>query len=55
MASLPWLTLHECRLRIMEQAPNNEKIAARVKRSLGKTEEFQAKNLERVKKREEGK
>ena len=37
----------ECRLRLMEQAPNNEKIAARVKRSLGKTGEFLAKNVER--------
>ena len=35
----------ECRLRIMEQAPNSEKIAARVKRSLGKDQEFHAKNL----------
>ena len=37
----------ECRLRIMEQAPNSEKIAARVKRSFGKDQEFHAKNLEK--------
>ena len=46
----------ECRLRIMEQAPNSEKIAARVKRSLGRDHEFHAKNLERSeeKKKREG-
>ena len=37
----------ECRLRLMEQAPNNEKIAARVKRSLASTGEFLAKEVER--------
>ena len=37
----------ECRLKIMEQAPNNDKIAARVKRAMGKDREFHSKNLER--------
>ena len=38
---------HECRLRIMEQAPNNDKIEARVRRTMGKDQEFHARNLER--------
>ena len=37
---------HECRLKIMEQAPNSAKIAASVKRTLSKDQEFHAKNLE---------
>lgn len=36
----------ECRLRVMQQAPNSPKIAARVKRTVDKDHEFHAKNLE---------
>ena len=34
-------------MKIMEQAPNDDKIAARVKRAMGKDREYHAKNLER--------
>ena len=37
----------ECRLKVMEQAPNNEKIAARVKRTVGRDQSFHARNLEK--------
>ena len=47
---------HDCRLKIMEQAPNNDKIAARVKRTMVKDQEFHAKDLERnEEKRKKGK
>ena len=37
----------ECRLRVMEQAPSNERIAARVRQTMDKDQEFHARNLER--------
>ena len=37
----------DCRLKIIEQAPNNETIAARVKRTMSKDQEFHSKNLEK--------
>ena len=37
----------ECRLKVMEQAPNNDKIAARVKRTVGRDQSFHARNLEK--------
>ena len=42
----------ECRLKVMEQAPRNDKIAARVKRTIGRDQEFHAKNLERNEEKE---
>ena len=38
----------------MEQAPNNDKIAARVKRTMGKDQEFHARNLERNEEKKKG-
>ena len=35
---------HDCRLRVMEQAPNNDKIAARLKRTVSKDHDFHARN-----------
>ena len=37
----------DCRLRVMAEAPNNDKIAARVKRSAGKDHDNHARHLER--------
>ena len=38
---------HDCRLRVMEQAPNNDKIAAMVKRTVSKDQDLHARSLER--------
>ena len=37
----------ECRLKVMEQAPNNDKIAARLRRTVGRDRDFHSRNLER--------
>ena len=39
---------HECRSKVMEQAPNDAKIAARVKRAMSKDQEFHARNLKKM-------